>query len=105
MASAASKQPSADLTINDSTEGNPMESGDELTMGQDEPKGNNKGTGAIGGRRVLSTCLPKSKEIPALTIKSKGLESHIQYMRDHALIAKFVGIWQMEKNLIRWINH
>ena len=26
-------------------------------------------------------------------------------MKDHALIAKFVGIWLIEKNLIWWINH
>ena len=26
-------------------------------------------------------------------------------MKDHALIAKFIGFWPMEKDLIWWINH
>ena len=48
----------------------------------------------------MGTCLPKTKEIPSLTIRSEGLAEHIQYMKDHALISKFVGFWPMEKDLI-----
>lgn len=44
-----------------------------------------------GGHRVPSTCILKSQEILAMTIKLDELEEHIQYMKDHALIAKFVG--------------
>lgn len=54
----------------------------------------------IGGSRIYGTCLPKSKVTPSLTIRSKGLASHIEYMKDHALIAKFIGFWHMEKDLI-----
>ena len=59
----------------------------------------------MGGRRAPGSCHPKSQEIPTLSINSDGLEAHIQYMKDHALIAKFVGVWPMEKGLICWINH
>ena len=82
-----------------------MERGEEKNVGQEGKRGDDKGKGAVGGRRAPGTCLPKSKEILTLNMKSEGLEAHIQYMRDHALIAKFVGIWPMEKNLIWWINH
>ena len=40
-----------------------------------------------------------------MIIKSDRLESHIQYMKDHALLAKFVGIWPLEKALVWWINN
>ena len=74
-------------------------------MVQKDTKGDDKGKGIVGGWRAPSTCLLKSQKISTLTIKSNGLEMNIQYMKHHALIAKFVGFWPMEKNLIWWINH
>ena len=56
------------------------------------------------GQRKPGQCLPKSKITSKLIIKSDGLESHIQYMKDHALIANFVGIWLIKKALVGWIN-
>ena len=44
-----------------------------------------------GDSRPLGSCLPKSKITPSLIIKSEGLANHIEYMKDHALIAKFIG--------------
>jgi len=32
------------------------------------------------------------------------INERIQYMKDHALIGKFIGIWPIEKALTRWIN-
>lgn len=74
-------------------------------MGQYDRVGDDKVTGIGMSRRTLGKSLPRSSEIPTMTIKSDGLEEHIQYMKDHALIAKFVGIWPIEKDLICWINH
>ena len=105
MASATTSQPSAALTDNGNKDVNPTERGNEWNAGQKDIQGDDKGIGTAGVRRAPGTCLPKSQEIPALPIKSDGLEADIQYMKDHALIAKFVGIWPMEKNLIWWINH
>lgn len=56
------------------------------------------------GPQKLGQCLPKSSVIPEMTIKSDGLDSHIQYMKDHMLIEKFVGMWPPKKALIWWIN-
>ena len=39
-----------------------------------------------------------------MTIKLNGLDSHIQYMKDHVLMTKFVGIGPPEKALVWWIN-
>lgn len=56
------------------------------------------------GQRQPGQCLPKSSATPKLIIKSDGLVAHIQYMKDHVLIAKFISIWPMEKTLGSWIN-
>lgn len=60
---------------------------------------------SVKGCRKPGQCLPKSNKIPTMIIKSEGLESHIQYMKDHALIAKFVGIWPPKRTLVWWINN
>jgi hypothetical protein len=64
--------------------------------------GNMKKIGIEGHRP--RQCVQKTKEIPSLEIKSKGLWSHIQYVQNHDLIGKFVGIWPSKKSLIWWIN-
>lgn len=91
MASASTPQASVVLKNNGSKYGHPSERDNNRNMGQNDPRGDNKSTGPRGSRRAPGTCLPKSQEIQTLTIKSDGLEEHIQYMRDHALIAKFLG--------------
>lgn len=49
--------------------------------------------------------MPKACKISNFQIKSEGLRDRIQYMKDHAFIRKFVGIWPFEKALIWWINN
>ena len=79
---------------------------DEIrNTGKDDNRDENKIADKKGGHRAPGTCLPKSKEIPSLAIRSEGLASHIEYMKGHALIAKFIGFWPMEKDLIWWINN
>ena len=39
-----------------------------------------------------------------INVKWEGMEAHIQYMKDHTLIAKFIGIWPSERSLVRWIE-
>ena len=59
--------------------------------GKDDSRDENKSSDTKGGNRSPGTSLPKSKETPFLVIRSEGLASHIEYMKDHALIAKFIG--------------
>jgi len=56
------------------------------------------------GQRIPGQCIPKSAEIPSLVLKSANLRGKIQYMKDHALIGKFIGIWPNEKALQWWIQ-
>ena len=56
------------------------------------------------GNQRMGQCLPKSKTIPKLQIKSTGIREDINYMKERALIGKFVGIWPLEKTLTWWIN-
>jgi len=56
------------------------------------------------GRRGPGQCIPKTTEVPSLAIKSENLRRKIQYMKDHALIGKFIGIWPNEKALQWWIQ-
>ena len=39
-----------------------------------------------------------------MVVKSTTLRDKIQYMSDHALIGKFIGLQPSEKALIWWIN-
>ena len=39
-----------------------------------------------------------------MELPSHRINAKIQYMRDHALIGKFIGIWPNEKALRAWIN-
>jgi len=53
----------------------------------------------IGGR-----CLPRAQKKPRYVIPNNKLEDYRCYMRDHALICKFVGFWPSERDLARWIQ-
>ena len=54
--------------------------------------------------RVSSaTCIPKSTERTKIDLPSHRINDRIQYMRDHALIGKFLGLWPTEKALQGWI--
>ena len=52
----------------------------------------------------MGHCLPKSKTVPKLHIKSTRFGEDISYMKECALIGKFVGIKPSEKTLMWWIN-
>ena len=48
------------------------------------------------GVRKPGQCVPKVNVTPEINIKWEGMDAHIQYMKDHALIAKFIGIYPLE---------
>ena len=48
------------------------------------------------GIRRTRQCVPKSKTVPKLQIKSERVRDNIQYMKERDLIGKFVGIWSTE---------
>ena len=56
------------------------------------------------GTRRTGQCIPKSKTVPRLQIKSERVKEEIQYMKERELIGKFVGIWLTKKTLVWWIN-
>ena len=88
----ATGRPTADPqhTIGERTEG---KCGGENKQAQGKETMNNTGK-----------CIAKAKDIPTLQIQAEGLRSHIQHMKDHALIGKTVGIWPSKKALLWWIN-
>lgn len=51
-----------------------------------------------------ATCKPVATDTPTVEFPSHRINARIQYMRDHALIGKFIGIWPTEKALRSWIN-
>lgn len=53
----------------------------------------------LGGR-----CLPGALKKPRFVILNNKLEEYRCYMRDHALICKFVGFWPVKNDLARWIQ-
>jgi len=74
--------------------------------------GEGSGTGGEGstmtmkgaGRRGPGQCIPKTAVLPSIALKPENLRKRIQYMKDHALIGKFIGIWPTEKALLWWIQ-
>jgi hypothetical protein len=56
------------------------------------------------GARKLGQCVPKANVTLEINIKWEGMDAHIQYMKDHALIAKFIGTWSPERSLVGWIE-
>jgi hypothetical protein len=55
-------------------------------------------------KKIPTTCIPQSEEIPQYEIISPLLGQDIQYMQDHTLICKFMGLWPSEKALLWWIK-
>jgi len=54
--------------------------------------------------RVKSTtCKPVAVDRPKIELPSQCINTQIQFMKDHALIRKFIGLWSTEKALHRWI--
>ena len=51
-----------------------------------------------------TTCKPIVAERPKIELPSHRINGQIQYMRDHALIGKFIGYWLTEKALQGWIS-
>jgi len=54
------------------------------------------------GRR--GKCLPCTTKKPRYMIPANKLEKYRSYMRDHAIICKFVGVWPAERDLTKWIQ-
>lgn len=48
--------------------------------------------------------LPRESKKPQFLIPNNKLENYIKYMKDHASICKFIGIWPLEMDLIKWIQ-
>lgn len=51
-----------------------------------------------------STCKLVAAHRPEVELPSHRINEIIQYMRDHALIGKFIGLWPTERALRNWIN-
>lgn len=73
-------------------------------MGGEGTTGVSKSAQAVGETRKPGQCVPKAKKVPKLQISSERVNADIQYMKDHVLIGKLVGIWPTEKARVWWIN-
>jgi hypothetical protein len=51
-----------------------------------------------------STCIPQTKDISHYEIQFRGMAYNIQYMQEHAVICKFMGLFYSKKALLSWIN-
>jgi hypothetical protein len=54
---------------------------------------------------VLGKCIPQAPQAPKYVISSPRIEEQKQYMRDYALVGKFLGLWPSERDLIKWIQY
>ena len=55
--------------------------------------------------RVTSNTLkPVAVDTPKIELPSQRINTEIQFMRDHALLGKFICLWPIEKALHDWIT-
>ena len=54
--------------------------------------------------RKPGQCFPKTTAIPSMLVKSANIREKIQFMTDHALLGKFIGLHPSKKALLWWIN-
>lgn len=66
-------------------------------------EGETSAAGAQRRMRVTSKFLLRATNKPRFVIPPNRLEKYRSYMRDYALICKFIGYWPAEKDLLRWI--
>jgi hypothetical protein len=50
-------------------------------------------------------CIPQMEKVPRYLISSARVGEHTQFMQEHALIRKFLGLWPSERDLNKWIKH
>jgi hypothetical protein len=50
-------------------------------------------------------CIPQLEKAPRYLIKSNRVGEHTEFMKEHALIGKFLGLWPSERDLHKWIKH
>lgn len=60
--------------------------------------------GAAWQAKMKGNCLPRAVKKPRFVIPENKLEEYRGYMKNHALICKFIGIWPSEKDLMKWIQ-
>ena len=60
--------------------------------------------GAKWQARTKGQCLPRAVKKPRFVIPTSKLDEYRGYMKKHALICKFIGIWPTEKDLLKWIQ-
>jgi hypothetical protein len=53
----------------------------------------------------LGKCIPQMEKSPRYIISSTRVGEHTQFMQEHALIDKFLGLWPSERDLNKWIKH
>jgi len=81
--------------------------GEKLHSAQNDEDntGNEMHTNAASSQTKVTsaTCIPKAAERIKVELPSHRINGEIQFMRDHALIGKFLGFWPTEKALQGWI--
>jgi hypothetical protein len=50
-------------------------------------------------------CIPQAPSTPKYVINTPRIEEQKQYMRDYALVGKFLGLWPSKHELVKWIHH
>jgi hypothetical protein len=50
-------------------------------------------------------CIPQLEKAPRYIISSTRVGEHTEFMKEHALIGKFLGLWPSERDLHKWIKH
>jgi hypothetical protein len=49
-------------------------------------------------------CIPHAPTTPKYVVKYTRVGEHTQFMKDHALFGKFLGLWPSERDLMQWIK-
>jgi hypothetical protein len=53
---------------------------------------------------IPGKCIPQVSQAPKYIISTPRIEEQKKYMRDYALVGKFLGLWPSERELVKWIH-
>jgi len=52
----------------------------------------------------MGKCIPQAPQAPKYIVSTPKIDEHKQYMRHYTLVGKFLGLWLLEKELVKWIH-
>jgi hypothetical protein len=82
-----------------------LEEGTFKDREMDIDRGKETALGCAAKPWMPGKCIPQAPQAWKYVINSPRIEEQKQYMRDYALVGKFLGLWPSKRVLVKWIQY